>query len=592
MSLGRLLKSDDFPILKRLVSENFRRFAPQYALAMALMAIVAGTTGLSAWLMKDLINKVFVDRDPWYMWVICGSVVAIYTLKGVASYGQEVLLSRIGNNIVAMMQRRIFDRILRQDLAFFQRNASSDLITRLTQNAQAASSALNLLATSLGRDLFTVISLLVVMITQDPLLTAIALIGMPLLFVVVGRLLKQVRKLFTSEVRSLASIIATMQETIHGIRIIKAFRLEDAMRSRMEESVSAVERLSNRMVKAQAATNPLIDALGGVAVASVVFYGGWRVIYTGATPGEFFAFITALLMATDPARRLARLHLSLAASAVGVRMLYDLMDAEPAVKDRPDAVPLNVPNGEIRFTGVTFGYDPASPVLHEVDLVAEAGRTTALVGLSGSGKSTVFNLVMRFWTPQQGRVEIDGSDISGVIADTLYDRVALVSQDVFLFDGTIAENILRGRPGATEEEMIAAAKAASAHDFILKLPNGYQTNVGELGGQLSGGQRQRISIARAFLKNAPILLLDEPTSALDAESDATIQEALKMLIKDRTTILIAHRLTTIASADRIYVLDYGRIVENGTHIQLLNDNGLYARLHQLQFSSKSLASDP
>jgi subfamily B ATP-binding cassette protein MsbA len=583
MSFARLFKSDDFPVLKRLLSENFPRFAPQYAVATVLMAIVAGATGLSAWLMRDLINKVFVDRDPWYMWVICGSVVAIYTLKGVASYGQEVLLSRIGNNIVAMMQRRIFDKVIRQDLAFFQRNPSSDLITRLTQNAQAASSALNLMATTLGRDLFTVLSLLVVMITQDPLLTAIALIGMPLIFVVMGRLLKQVRKLFSSEVRSLGSIVSTMLETIHGIRIIKAFRLEDAMRTRMDESVSAVERLSNRMVKAQAATNPLIDALGGVAVASVVFYGGWRVIYTGATPGEFFAFIAALLMATDPARRLARLHFSLAASAVGVRMLFELMDDEPDVKDRPDAVPLNVPRGEIRFAKVTFGYDPEAPVLHDVDLVAQAGHSTALVGLSGSGKSTVFNLVMRFWTPQQGRVEIDGTDLSGVVADTIYDHVALVSQDVFLFDGTIAENILRGRPGATEEEMIKAAKAASAHDFILNLPDGYATNIGEFGGQLSGGQRQRISIARAFLKNAPILLLDEPTSALDAESDAAIQEALKDLMKGRTTLIIAHRLATVASADTIYVMDQGRIAEKGTHAGLIAMNGIYARLHQLQF---------
>ncbi|MCP8936931.1 ABC transporter ATP-binding protein/permease [Alsobacter sp. SYSU M60028] len=575
----------DLPVLRRLVSENFRRFAPQYAVALALMAIVAVTTGISAWLMKDLINKVFVDRDPWYMWVICGAVVALYTLKGAASYGQEVLLARVGNNIVATMQRRIFDTMLRQDLAFFQRHASSELITRLTQNAQAASVTLNLVATSLGRDLFTLASLLAVMLSQDALLTAIALIGMPVLFLALSRLLKLVRKLFSREVASLASIVATMQETVHGIRVIKAFRLEDTMRARMEDSVSSVERLANRMARVQAGTVPLIDTLGGVAVASVIFYGGWRVIYTGATPGEFFAFITALLMATDPARRLARLNLTLAAASVGVRMLYEMIDSRPVVVDPPDAAPLAVAGGEVRFHGVSFGYDPAAPVLHDVDLVAEAGRTTALVGLSGSGKSTVFNLVLRFWTPQAGRVDIDGVDLAGVTAASLYDQVALVSQDVFLFDGTIAENILRGRPGASEAEMIEAARAASAHDFITRLPNGYETRVGEFGGQLSGGQRQRVSIARAFLKNAPILLLDEPTSALDAESDAAIQKALQVLMKNRTTLIIAHRLATVAAADRIYVLDHGRVAEQGAHAELLRRDGLYARLYQLQFGS-------
>ena len=575
---------NDFAVLKRLIAENLRQFLPHYAVAIALMAVVAGATALSAWMMRDLINKVFIDRDPAMMVFICGSVVVIYVAKGFASYGQEVLLARIGNAIIAKTQRRIFDSILRQNVSFFQENGSADLVTRVTYNAQAASSALNLLATSLGRDLLTVVSLIAVMIDQDPILTGIALLGVPALFAVVTRLLKQVRKLFGSEVRSIATIVATIQETIHGIRVVKSFQLEDAMRERMNESVTAVERLSNRMAAVQAGTVPLIDTLGGVAVASVIFYGGWRVIHEGATPGEFFAFITALLMMTEPARRIARLHLTLAASAVGVRMLFDLIDKASEKRERPDARALALSKGEVRLRSVSFGYDPEKPVLHDIDLVADAGRITALVGLSGSGKSSIFNLVLRFWEPQSGRVEIDGQPLSLATSASIYDSIALVGQDVFLFEGTIAENIMRGRPGASEAEMMEAARSAAAHDFILSLPNGYQTRVGEFGSQLSGGQRQRISIARAFLKNARILLLDEPTSALDAESDKAIQEALGRLMVGRTTLIIAHRLATVAHADHIYVLDRGRIAEQGTHRQLVAERGVYSRLYDLQFA--------
>ena len=578
------LRFTDFAVLKRLVAENMRLFAPQYAVALVLMAVTAAATALSAWFIKDLVNKVFLERDAATMVFICGSVFALYTAKGLATYGQEVLLSRIGNNIVARTQKRIFEAILSQDMAFFQRTESSDLVTRITYNANAASSALNLIATSLGRDLFTIVGLLVVMLSQDVILTFVALIGVPLVFAAVTRLLRQMRKLFASEVRSMASIVGAMQETIHGVRVIKAFRLEEAMRARMAESVSAVERLSNRMATVQAGTVPLIDTLGGFAVSSVIFYGGWRVIYNGATPGEFLAFIASLLMMTDPARRLARLHLSLAASAVGVGMLYELIDRVPDLRDKPDAAPLPPGPGAVRFEEVTFGYDPAKPVLHGVSLSVPAGSITALVGLSGSGKSTLFNLLLRFWLPQQGRVLIDGHDLAAITSASLYDRIALVSQDTFLFDGTVAENILRGRPGATEAEMVEAAKSAAAHSFILTLPQGYQTRVGEFGSQLSGGQRQRIAIARAFLKNASILLLDEPTSALDAESDALIQQALARLMHGRTTLIIAHRLATVANADSILVLDQGRIAETGTHASLLAENGIYARLFQLQFA--------
>jgi len=574
----------DFGVLKRLVAENMRVFLPRYAIAIFCMALVAAATGFSAWIMRDLINKVFIDRDARVMFLICGSVTLIYIVKGLASYGQEVILARIGNAIVASTQRKIFNALLAQDVPFFQNSPSSDLVTRITYNAQAASSALNLIATSLGRDLLTVVGLLFVMLSQDVVLTGIALIGLPVLFGVITQLLRRVRTLFGNEVRSVAATVATIQETIHGIRVIKAFRLEDAMRQRMASSVGTVEKLSNRMVGVQAITVPLIDTLGGIAVSSVIFYGGWRVINEGATPGEFFSFITALLMMTEPARRLARLHLSLAASAVGVRMLYELVDLPPSTMDRADAQPLGIIKGDIQLLSVSFGYDPESPVLHDVDLQAKGGEITALVGLSGSGKSSIFNLIMRFWSPQTGRILIDGQSLSDISASSLYDHISLVGQDVFLFEGTIAENIMRGRPDASEHDMIEAARKAAAHDFISALPEGYATIVGEFGGKLSGGQRQRIAIARAFLKDAPILLLDEPTSALDAESDAAIQEALTRLMSGRTTLIIAHRLATVASANSIYVLDQGRVVEQGTHKELLARTGVYSRLYDLQFA--------
>ena len=572
----------DGPILRRLFADNFRRFAGRYLLAFVLMAVVAAATSSSAWMMKDLINKVFIDRDPMFMTIICVAVVVIYTAKGLAAYGQEVLLAHIGNRIVAEIQERLFASVLRQDLAFFHAMGSAELITRLTHNARAAATALNLIATSLGRDLLTVIGLVVVMLSQDPLLTGIALIGVPLLFLAVSKMLKKVRKLFTREVDTVSRLVAIMQETVQGIRIVRAFRLEDFLRNAMHGAINDMEELANKMVRSQAGANPLIDTLGGIAVALVVAYGGWSVIYNGATPGAFFAFITALLMMTDPARRLARLHLSLAGAAVGVRMLYELIDRVPAQQDQPNAEALSVKGGTLRLEHVTFGYNAEKPVLQDVSFVAEAGKMTALVGVSGSGKSSILNLLIRFWSPQQGRVLIDGQDLQHVTSDSLYDQIALVSQDVFLFDGTIADNIRRGAPNASQEEVETAARSAHAHDFIMGMEQGYDTLVGEFGARLSGGQRQRISIARAFLKNAPILLLDEPTSALDAETDAAIGEALANLSKGRTTVLVAHRFSTIMQADQIYVLEAGRLVEQGTHADLMRNKSIYERLFSLQ----------
>ena len=580
-----ILPEDDQQILVRLVREKWRLYAPRYAVAFAFMGVVAGVTAASAWLMKDVINKIFVERDAAAVVWLPALVVGLYTAKGVASYFQEVILAQVGNAMVAETQKQMFTQLLRQDMAYFARNPSSELITRITYNANATREALNMVATSIGRDLLTLVSLIGVMVAQQPMMFAICLIVAPIGALVQKKLVKRVQKVSRAEMYSSSHVLNTIRESVQGVRVVKAFTLENAMIGRMNHAVSDVERRNNKLVAINAGTNPLVDTLGGLAFAGVIFYAGWRAINYGDTPGEFFSFITALLMAYEPARRLGRLQVKMAQATMGVRMMFELIDARPVLKDVPGAPDIAVPHGEIRFEDVTFGYNEGDPVLRELGLIAVAGKTTALVGLSGSGKTTLMNLILRFWDPQSGRIVVDGADIAKVRLQSLREKVSLVSQDVFLFEGTIRDNIRSGREGATDEEVFAAAKAAYAHHFIEAMPRGYDTDVGELGGRLSGGQRQRVSIARAFLKNAPIILLDEPTSALDSESEQAIQRALVHLTERRTTLVIAHRLATILNADCIYVIDKGRVAESGLHHQLLKNNGLYARLYEIQFAA-------
>ncbi len=584
--LELFLPREDLQLVWRLLREKAREFAPRYAIAFIFMFIVAGTTALSAWLMKDVVNLIFVDRQESALVWLPAVIIGIFLAKGFASYFQEVILARIGNRMVADTQNRMFSHLLSQDLSFFQRVQSSDLITRITHNAQATRQAVNLLATSLGRDLITLIGLVVVMVIQQPMLFLICALGAPIGILIQQRLVGRIRKAAKREVDTQGSIVKTMRETAQGVRVVKAFTLEPQMRKRMGESVNAVERVSNKIVTINAGVNPLVDTLGGFAVAGVIFYAGWRSLTYNETPGEFFSFMTALLMAYEPARRLARLQVQLGKACVGVRMMYDLIDSKPVLTDSPGAAPLAVPAGRIEFVNVSFGYKPETPVLKSLDMTIEAGWTTALVGLSGSGKSTIMNLIMRFWDPQDGVIAIDGQDLRDVTLHSLRTQISLVSQDVFLFDGTIRENIAAGVENPGEDAVIAAAKAAYAHHFIESLPEGYDTRVGELGGELSGGQRQRISIARAFLKNAPIILLDEPTSALDSESEQAIQRALSQLTRRRTTLVIAHRLATILNADRIHVIEDGRLVESGAHDDLLDRGGIYARLYEIQYAQK------
>ena len=572
-----------WPIIKRLFTEHARAYAPRYALAFVFMALVAASTALTAWLMRDVINEVFVKQDrqalTWLPLVIAG----LFMVKGGAAYIQEVVLSRIGNQIVAGMQKRLYDHMLQMDMAFFQERNSGELITRISNNARAAREMMHLLAVGLGRDLLTVIGLFIVMVLQDPLLSSVLLVVGPGVAFGMKQLSKRVKKVAGSETHSTAQVISAMRETAQGIRIIKSFQLEDAMRRHMTACVEAVERLNNKIVAVKAQVNPLMETAAGLAIAAAVAYAGWRTMSYGRSPGEFFAFIAALLMAGEPLRRLSRLQLQLVSAAVQVRMLYDILDTPAAEVESVPKSPLIVSLGEVRFEDVSFDYRKKTPVLKGLSFTAPAGKTTALVGLSGSGKTTVFNLLQRLWRPSSGRITIDGQELNEVSLASLRSQVALVSQDVFLFEGTIRENIVGDLKNCSEEAILAAVRAAHADEFICRMPDGYDTPVGELGGRLSGGQRQRLSIARAILKDAPIILLDEPTSALDSETERIIQSALQMLTRGRTTIVIAHRLATVARADVIHVLDQGTVVESGTQAELLRRDGRYARLHSLQF---------
>lgn len=575
-----------WPLIKRLFSENARQHTPRYLLAFLFMIVVAGTTAASAWIMEDIVDDVIVTNDPNRVNLIAAFVVLVFLLKGFATYAYRVILARIGNSIVAGIQKRLYSHVLSQDLAFHQRMPAGDLVTHMSTNAAAVRGALDLVITSVGRDLITVLALVTVMFFKDPVISLITLIVAPVAIVGIGYLVRRVRSVAKAQFGFLASIVAGMQETAIGIRVIKAFNLDNTMRERMNDAIENVESRANRMAVLSARSSPIMETLGGCAIAVVILYAGWSVREQGKTPGEIVAFLTAMLLAYDPAKRLARVSVQLRQLLVGAGLLYEVLDTEPALHERENAATLTIGDGGVRLEGLSFAYSDV-PALNDVTLEAAPNAVTALVGPSGAGKSTVVSMIERFADPQAGRVTIGGTDIRDVTLHSLREHMAFVSQDTFLFDGSVRENIAFGRDNASDAEIEEAARNANADEFIKAMRGGYDAPVGTDGDNLSGGQRQRIAIARAMLRDAPILLLDEATSALDAQSEAKVQEALERLMKGRTTIVIAHRLSTIRQADIIHVMDGGHVVQSGSHDELIASGGLYASLHALQFRDEA-----
>jgi ATP-binding cassette subfamily B protein len=575
-----------FALIRRLLIEHGQRQWRRYAIALVLMAIGAGCTAFTAYLVGDVVNAAYHDRNFRLIFILSAATVGIFAIKGLATYGQAVMLSRIGNSIVAENQRRMFDRLLQQNIGFFADRHSSEFIARLTTGAAAASQVLNLLITAIGRDLLTLIGLVAVMFVQDPMMSLIAFLVAPPALLILRKMVRRIYAIARSQFTGGTRIAETLQESLQGMRIVKAFTLEDVMRARLDANVAEVEREANKMARVANRASPLMETLGGLAVAAAIIYAGYRVIHTGATAGQFFSFLAAFLLAYEPAKRLARLNIELSTALVGVRILFEIIDStptEPADDDRP---PLKLEQGRVEFDDVGFAYRVGEPVLRGLSFVAEPGKVTALVGPSGGGKSTILNLILRFYEIQRGTIIIDGQNIATLSRRSLRHQIGYVGQDVFLFRGSVRDNIALGRPGATEAEIVAAAEAACAHDFIMSFPAGYDTPVGEHGLQLSGGQRQRIAVARALIKDAPLILLDEATASLDSESERQVQEAIEHLCQGRTTLAIAHRLHTITHADRIHVVEQGRIVESGRHDELLRTGGRYASFYRLQLKDQ------
>jgi len=572
--------------IKRLVTDEGVRHWKKYTIAIVFMAITAGCTALVPYLFGQVINALQVNKSM--AGVITGAAIifAVFVIRGVSSYGQSVVLARIANRVIVSHQRKVFLKLLNENLSFFADRHSTEFITRVNSGAESTAKVLNLLVTSASRDLLSLIGLTIVMVTQDPVMSLTAIIIAPPAWFVLTRLIKRVRVMAKKQYHGAASALETLQETLQGIRIVKAFNLEDDMRARFDKQVGGIEQAANKIARLSNRSSPLMESLGGLALAAATVYGGYRTLVYGASPGEFVSFTAAFLLAYDPARRLARFNVDLSSNLVGVRLLFEILDS-PATEPRDDDKPaLRAAIERIEFSNVRFAYRADTPTLNDMSFAAEPGTMTALVGPSGGGKSTVFNLLLRFYEAESGQITIGGQDITKVSRASLRRHIAYVGQDTFLFRGTIRDNIAYGRPDATEDEIVAAAKGAHAHDFIQLFPNGYDTEVGEHGLQLSGGQRQRIAIARALIKDAPVVLLDEATAALDSESELLVRDAITHLCQGKTTLVIAHRLHTIAHADRIHVIEGGRVVESGRHDDLLRKGGRYAQFYRLQLQEQ------
>lgn len=567
-----------------------KKYYLRFILAAICMVIAGGLQSALPLISKPAIDKIFVSKDMGALTWIPFAIVGIFLFKGLCNYGQNILMSSIGLRIVADLRNKLYECIQRQSLSFFTGHPTGVLMSRITNDVLSVQSAASEAVTALVKDTFTLVCLVGVIFYTDWKLALLAMIVFPLTVYPIAWFGRKMRKVTTSTQVTMGTLNSLLQETIAGTRIVKAFCMEKYESDRFGAENERLFKLNMKTVTINAISSPLMDFLGGLGIAAVIFYGGYNVVQGYSTPGTFFSFIAALLMLYEPVKRLTNVNNTINQGIAGADRIFSIIDRVPDIIDKTDAQALPPIQNSIDLQNVSFRYEE-KPVLKNVNLTIRAGEVVAFVGMSGGGKTTLVNLIPRFYDVSEGRVLIDGLDIRDVTLSSLRGQIAIVTQQTILFNDTVRNNIAYGDICTTEEEIYKAAKAANAHDFIMKLPNGYDSNIGELGTKLSGGEKQRISIARALLKDAPILILDEATSSLDTEAEIEVQDALDNLMKGRTTLVIAHRLSTIRNADRIIALVNGEIVEEGNHDTLMARKGEYYRLYNLQFKDEGNGND-
>ncbi len=561
----------------------------QLVAASFFMLLTAASAAALAWLAAPAVDDVFGGGDSSMKTIIPLAVLGVVTVNGVSIYFQQIIVSYVGQNIVAKLQLDLFRHFNEADAAVRSKQHNAWLLARLMNDTSAVQGLVSGTVISLARDVLMFVFLTAVMAYRDWPLAIITICILPLLGLGIGSIGLRTRKLTEQVMDKSYALSTAVTEALDGQRLVKIYGAETREVERVGGAIGERLVVQRSLVKSRSLISPLTEILGGIAIASAMYYGAQRAQTSGLTFGELGSFLAALILAYRPLKRLAASNVGIQGGLIAGRRLIEAFALKPEVVDAPDAVPLQMRGGEIRFEGVSFAYEPDRPILERVDLTVPAGRAIALVGISGGGKSTLLNLIPRLYDVNEGRILIDGQDIRGVTLASLRAGIGVVTQETILFDDTVKSNIAYGRPGASDAEIDAAARAAAALDFIRELPDGMDTRIGQRGVRLSGGQRQRIAIARAMLRDSPILLLDEATSSLDNEAEQQVKVALQRLMKGRTSLIIAHRLTTVIDADEIHVMEAGRIVESGTHANLLRLGGRYARLYQTQQTTSDAA---